>query len=95
MKFRSLLLLLLLESFNYSFAQDVDLLGELDAMSPDKPQNVSATFKSTRIINGHSIETVAKNHLDFRISHRFGKLNSGFNNLFGLDESRAPLNPVC
>lgn len=71
-------------------AQD-DLLGELDAIAPDKPQMVRATFKSTRIINGHSIETVAKKHLDFRISHRFGTINSGFNNLFGLDESRIRL----
>ncbi len=65
-----------------------DLLGELNEMVPDKPQPVTATFKSTRIINGHSIETVSRNHLDFRISHRFGTLNSGFNNLWGLDESR-------
>lgn len=70
-------------------AQDTgDLLGELDEIAPDKPQPVSATFKSTRIINGHSVETIAAKHMDFRISHRFGTINSGYNNLFGLDESR-------
>jgi hypothetical protein len=84
--------LFLLLSSHLAYAQEVDdLLAELDAISPDKPQMVKATFKSTRIINGHSIETVAKNHMDFRISHRFGTLNSGFNNLWGLDESRIRL----
>lgn len=64
-------------------AQD-DLLG---MMKPDSNtiNYTTATFKSTRIINGHSVETVAKNHMDFRISHRFGMLNSGSYNLWGLD----------
>ncbi|MFM6976445.1 MAG: DUF5777 family beta-barrel protein, partial [Sphingobacteriaceae bacterium] len=29
------------------------------------------TFKGIRIMNGHSVETVGKNNLDFLISHRF------------------------
>ena len=43
------------------------------------------TFKATRIINGHSVETVGKNNLDFIISHRFERVNQGFNEFFGLD----------
>ncbi|NEU09055.1 hypothetical protein GZH53_12085 [Flavihumibacter sp. R14] len=43
------------------------------------------TFKGTRIINGHSVETVGKNNLDFIISHRFESLNQGFDEFFGLD----------
>ncbi len=73
------------------FAQEVDLLGDLDAIAPTKAQPVAATFKSTRIINGHSVETIAAKHMDFRISHRFGTINSGFNNLWGLDQSRIRL----
>src|ERR1700744_225562 len=46
----------------------------------------AATFKSTRIINGHSIENVGKGVLDFRIAHRFGNLNEGAYNLYGLDK---------
>ena len=53
--------------------------------APSKPEPVKYTFKTTRIINGHSIEQVAANHLDFRINHRFGYLNSGSTNLYGLD----------
>jgi hypothetical protein len=50
-------------------------------------QYESAAFKATRIINGHSVEQMKAGHLDFRISHRFGELNSGFYELFGLDQA--------
>ena len=46
-----------------------------------------ATFKSTRVINGHSVETMAKKHLDFRIAHRFGTLGNGAYELWGLDNA--------
>ncbi len=45
----------------------------------------TGTFKATRIINGHSVETVGKNNMDFIISHRFDRLNRGFDDFFGLD----------
>jgi hypothetical protein len=51
----------------------------------------SATFKATRIINGHSIERMQKNQLEFRISHRFGEFSSGAYNLYGLDFSQIHL----
>ncbi|MEY3397947.1 MAG: hypothetical protein RL220_541 [Bacteroidota bacterium] len=67
-----------------SHAQDepslMDLLGE------DEEINfASYTFKSTRVINGHSVENAAHGVLDFRISHRFGAINGGINEFFGLD----------
>lgn len=54
-----------------------------------KPENipVTATFKATRIINGHSVERMQKRQLDFRISHRFGEINRGAYEFFGLDYS--------
>ena len=67
-----------------AFAQD-DLLSQLQKEDSTGSHPVAATFKSTRVVNGQSIETMKKNHLDFRISHRFGTLNSGAYNLFGLD----------
>jgi hypothetical protein len=48
-------------------------------------RHTSATFKANRVINGQSIETVGKNNLDFIISHRFDRLNRGFDEFFGLD----------
>ncbi len=68
-------------------AQD-DLLGELDKNTTEtKVENdyVLATFKSTRNINFHTVEVLGKRTLDFRISHRFGELNTGSYNLYGID----------
>lgn len=49
---------------------------------------VPKTFASTRIICGHSVETVPERTLDFRIEHRFGDMfgvNGGVQNMFGFD----------
>ena len=51
-------------------------------------QLISNTFKSTRIINNHSVELFGKNQLDLRIAHRFGLLNSGLYDMFGLDQAK-------
>lgn len=69
-----------------ALAQD-DLLNELEKQDSLLKVPVEATFKSTRVINGQSVENMKKNHLDFRISHRFGRLNSGSYQLFGLDQA--------
>ena len=58
-------------------AQD-DLLSLLDAEQAKEPTYTMATFKASRLINGQTIETISKNHLNFWISHRFGAVNSGF-----------------
>jgi hypothetical protein len=68
------------------YAQD-DLLNELSKQDSAQQIPVTATFKSTRVVNGHSVETMKKKHLDFRISHRFGRLNSGAYQFFGLDQA--------
>ena len=44
-----------------------------------------ATFKSTRLINGQTIETVAPGDLDIKIQHRFGVVKNGLEDFFGLD----------
>ena len=70
---------------NLLFAQD-DLLNMLGDGSPEK-EPVTATFKTTRLLNGHSVEQVAERHLDFRIGHRFGLISDGFSNLYGIDNA--------
>lgn len=72
------------------FAQD-DLMNLLDQSDPKEIMYTTATFKSTRIMNGHSIERMPPGQLDFRISHRFGTINSGAYNFFGLDQSNIHL----
>ena len=64
-----------------------DLLDILDSETPKTDNIVSATFKGTRILNGHSIENRKDKELEFIISHRFGRINLGFDELFGLDKS--------
>lgn len=64
---------------------DDDLLSLLGG---DEEQSyTSATFKTTRIINMHSVENAAAGVMDFRISHRFGFINTGAYDLFGLDQA--------
>ncbi len=49
---------------------------------------IQNTFKSTRIINNHSVEIFEPQQLDLRIAHRFGLLNSGLYELYGLDQAK-------
>jgi opacity protein-like surface antigen len=50
-------------------------------------EKVTSAFKSTRVINAHSVEMLAKGNLDFRILHRFGRVNDGVKQWFGLDNA--------
>ena len=78
-------------SWTVATAQD-DLLSMLDEEQSKEPVYTMATFKASRLINGQTIETISKNHLNFWISHRFGAVNSGFiANFFGLDEAKIRL----
>ncbi len=52
------------------------------------PIFVEETFRTFRLVYGHSTETLWKNNLMFVISHRFGgTISEGFDELFGLDGS--------
>ena len=55
-----------------------------------KAQSVQETFNGTRIINGHSTETLKSRVLQYRIEHRFGDLagkNGGIQQFYGFDQS--------
>ena len=66
------------------FAQEDDLLSLLGE-EEETIDYATASFKTSRIINAHSLENTAKGVLDLKISHRFGFLNTGAYELFGLD----------
>lgn len=68
------------------YSQD-DLEALLNANEEEETVIARYAFKSTRIINAHSIENVAPGVLDFRILHRFGNINGGAYQLFGLDQA--------
>jgi hypothetical protein len=77
-------LFLILSQLLYSQEDLMELLNENAA---PEINYTTATFKSTRIMNGHSVERMPEGQMDFRISHRFGTINSGIYELFGLDQS--------
>ena len=62
-----------------------DLLSQLQQSDSKEKEFVFQTFKGSRVVNGHSVETRAKGELEFIISHRFGRINSGAYNFFGWD----------
>lgn len=68
------------------FAQEPDLLQGVEDTIPKKTY-VTSAFKSSRVINGHSMEFIGKGVMDFRILHRFGTVDQGIEDFFGLDEA--------
>ncbi|MEQ9591903.1 MAG: DUF5777 family beta-barrel protein [Cyclobacteriaceae bacterium] len=64
-----------------------NLLAELQEMVEEETEYTLQTFKGTRVINGQSVETKGKGALEFIFSHRFGRINSGSYNLWGLDDA--------
>ena len=76
----------LLITVQNNFSQSLDSIFN-DSLKPPETEYTTATFKTSRIILGHSIESPAKNELLFIISHSFGQFNQGSYQLWGLDQS--------
>ena len=91
MKLKPILFLLVFIA-GKSFSQDTintskdtsDLLNLVDNDQPKK-ELVYGAFKSPRVIMSQSIEMLRPGVLDFRILHRFGAVNGGAYEFFGLD----------
>lgn len=69
-------------------AQD-DIMNLLEQNEKPKNEPVLETFKTTRVINAQTTETVPKRGMDFRITHRFGNIGAasggGFKSFYGMD----------
>lgn len=81
----SLALGLLLFISGTSLAQD-DLLSLVGDSKPEK-EKVDYAFKSSRVIMSQSMELIRPGVMDFRILHRFGSLDKGAYEMFGLDNA--------
>ena len=70
-------------------AQDSTLIKMLDdsLQATGAASKISGTFKATQIINTPTIEAPGKKGLQFLIMHRFGRINQGGYELFGLDNA--------
>ncbi len=78
----------------FSFLSVLPVFGQEDSVIVEdiyvEPEEEIETFGSTRIINGHSVETLGKGVLEFRIEHRFGDIaggGGGVQTLYGFDQS--------
>ncbi|MDG1314510.1 MAG: DUF5777 family beta-barrel protein [Flavobacteriaceae bacterium] len=70
-----------------------DLLSEIDNGNQDAAYEI-AIFKGLKVINFESTKLVANKGFSFIVSHRFGTVKDGFQNLFGLDQAVTHLNFV-
>lgn len=66
-------------------------LGAQDViLDEDIEEKVIQTFRHTRVINSHSVETLPAHKLDFRIAHRFGDVAGnagGWPTFYGLENA--------
>jgi Membrane bound beta barrel domain (DUF5777) len=63
--------------------KDTSLLSLIE--TDDEINYTKYSFKTNRIINLHSLESTAEGVMDVKISHRFGTVDEGIYNLFGMD----------
>ncbi len=84
--YKKLLILALVLFGSWTLKAQDDLMDMLND-EPETVEYVYATFKTTRVMNAHSIENPAKGTLLFLIQHRFGRVNTGIYELFGLDQA--------
>ena len=68
-------------------AQEEDLLKFVGSDEKKKKEFVDYAFKSSRVIMSHSTEVIRPGVMDLRILHRFGNINKGAYEFFGLDNA--------
>ena len=74
----------------YSQEEDNTALSINETQDEPDTNRVEDTFYSTRVINGHSTETLRKGVMEFRVEHRFGDIAGdagGVQTMFGFDNS--------
>lgn len=84
--FQTILLLLFI---NILVAQD-DMM-DLFADEEPKIEYTDATFKTTLLVIGQTVENPPNGNLIFNVQHRFGRVNTGINEFFGLDQANTRL----
>lgn len=88
---RTITLVALFLSITFNSIAQNELLNLIDDNNQQTVDYTIATFKSTRIMNGHSVERMPGKQLDVRIHHRFGQINSGSYDFWGMDQANIHL----
>jgi hypothetical protein len=79
-------LLLFIQGANAQSDSLLNMISDSQAVHK-KTMYVSGTFKAIHFVNMQTIEQPAQGSMNFLIQHRFGQLNSGAYNFFGLDNA--------
>lgn len=87
---RHLLPFLLVSLATAAAAQDYLLKAAESAATPTSTPVIS-TFGGVRLINGQTVETWRRGELGFIIQHRFGRIDQGWYDFFGLDNANIRL----
>ena len=82
---KSITLILFLGIGTFAYGQEEDLLSLIE--EEETTNFITSSFKANRVVNLHSLENTAGGELDIKISHRFGFINGGIYELFGLDQA--------
>ncbi len=80
---KKILLLGIVAISSILIGQEKSMLDDID--SEKEIDYTTASFKTNRVINMHSLDNTAAGVFDMKISHRFGFVNDGLYDLFGLD----------
>ncbi len=83
MKYFQLIVLLFLSGVVLAQDDMMDLLSEEEP----RVEYTDATFKTTLLVIGQSVENPPTGNLIFNVQHRFGRVNSGWYEFFGLDQA--------
>jgi opacity protein-like surface antigen len=59
----------------------------LEGLDPEIDQEVIATWKSLKVVNFETTKLVAPKEFQLIISHRFGSVENGIDDLFGMDNA--------
>lgn len=84
---RSILALLFMVLMTAAASAQDEMIALLDQDKPATTDYASATFKTTRVVIGQSIENPPTGNLILVFTHHFGALNTGYENLFGIKQA--------
>lgn len=88
---RTFLAITLLAIPLFGFAQEDDLLKELDDLSQNETVFELPAFKALQIGNLQSTKVVDKGDLYLVVAHRFGPVKDGIREFFGLDQANTKI----
>ncbi len=83
-----LLIFSLLNVLTYAQDEMLEILNKDQVPSIDY---TTATFKTTKVVIGPSIENPPAGNMLFLLTHHFGAINTGYENLFGLKQAAVRL----